>query len=159
MLHQLISRLLFQVEHCQLQVLNSLNNFCCNCLTFGIIPRILHLFAWLNSRIYSGDPQGRQRISVPLHLQPRPHGPLRHSNDIAVHPLREFSGLWASSTCSNDPNGEYLCAAHMSGGKCDWELIGYRFIGGDDRIVLDTTHQMLVLSVLHIPVDVVSACL
>ena len=63
--------------------------------------------------------------------------------------------LKASSTCTNDPIGEDLCAGHVSCGNCDWELVGYGFIRGCDWIVLDTTRQMLVTSVLHIPLVVV----
>ena len=63
--------------------------------------------------------------------------------------------LRASGTCTNEPTGEDLYAGNMSGGNCDWELISQGFIGVDDGIVLDMTHQMLALSVLHIPVAVV----
>ena len=63
--------------------------------------------------------------------------------------------LNASNRCSNEPMGKDLCAGHVSGGECDWELIGEGFIGGNDQIVLDTTRQMLVLLVLRISVAIV----
>ena len=73
-----------------------------------------------------------------------------------LHPYYEdLVVLGASKTCSNEPTGEDLCDRHVSCGYRDWELIGYGIIGGGDRIVLNTTHQMLVLSVFHIRVVII----
>ena len=63
--------------------------------------------------------------------------------------------LKASNTCINESTGEDLCAGHVSGGDGVWTLITQGFIGGCDEIVLDTTYQMMVLSVPHIPMVVV----
>ena len=60
------------------------------------------------------------------HLSCHPRD-LRHCEDSVL--------LKPSSTCTNEPTDEDLCAGHVSYGNCD-------------RIVLDTTRQILALSVV-----------
>ena len=81
-----------------------------------------------------------------VHIQPVdpiiPSNP-GHRSDPAFLDLRQpfnhsqctiFSGLWASSTCTNEPTGEELCAGHVSGAECDGDFRGW----GYNQIVLET---------------------